>query len=193
MIFKHFSIVTLLICFLNVSNAQTSSTSSENPSLKQVRNEFVPLYQENDSALSFQIQIEKVELVGKKSLNFLGSYKDWKDNQGYVWLRFQNSIEEEFQTYFNKVLSNNENNIKLSLTINQFRLKQYLVANGQGCFYRYNYELYYYQNDKRYSLNLKNKIKIEKVKGPKELLDEIKNSIWELLSKGASIDNFQAD
>jgi len=150
-------IALILICFSLLLNAQISSTSSDNSFLKKVRNEFVPLYQESDSVLSFPIEIEKVELVGKKSLNFLGSYNDWKDDEGYVWLSFQSSIEGEFQTYFAKVLSTNVGNLKLSLRINQFRLKQYLVTNSQGCFYRYDYELYYYENDKKYSLTLKNK------------------------------------
>jgi hypothetical protein len=170
-------------------NGQIPTTSEQNQKFDKVRNEYVKLYQENDSAYSFNITITKVEVVNIKTLNYLGSYNDWNDNKGFVWLFFNDSIKVEFQQYLDKVLPKGENKIEMTLRIRDFRMKQYMLTNSQGCHYRFDYELRYLKNGVENSVTSKNNLKIEGVNGPKELLDVIKTSLWELLAKGVSKDN----
>ncbi len=131
--------------------------------------------------LESNFKIVDINIAGKKCFSFLGSYDDWTEKHKYIWLSFNRNLNEEFSDYFQQTLKIKDDAQKVSLSIHEFMLKQYLFFNPKGCYFRFEYELYYYKDNRRYSYFLKDTFKIKNVKKASEVLDQIKLSIDRLL------------
>jgi len=148
---------------------------------EHLSHEKVSLSSSNDSPITSNLQIVDVKVLYDKHHSFLGSYNDWTGQHKYIWVRFEKSAQEEFSDYIQKTVKHRENAEQVSFLVNFFVLKQYLFFNPKGCYFRYEYELFYTKDNKRYSYKVKDSVKIKNVKKATEVTDQIKLSIKRLL------------
>lgn len=178
-------ILTLMSCSLFVKAQLTYQPD-------KISRENVSLYSANDSSIESNLEIVDTKVLYDKHHSFLGSYDDWTGKNKYIWVRFNKSAQEEFTNYIQQSVKHKENAQKVSFLIHFFVLKQYLFFNPKGCYFRFEYELYYIKDNKRYSYTIKDSVKIKNVKKTSEVTDQIKLSIKRLL-EGLTIDDFVAE
>lgn len=165
--------------------------NAQTPQIKEQRRSFglnklikskVSLEQPNDTLFSFEVSSIQVIDQRKSDFNALGAYNDWYKNDSIAWLFFHGSVESEFQDYLDKVLIKDAEGYSLTLRIVKFRFRQYMFSNGKRAHYKYEYQLEWTNEGRQYISVVKESVKIDNVEGPKNMLDPIKLSLWQLIS-----------
>jgi hypothetical protein len=145
---KTFLYFLTLFCFSIFINEQLSSQTNK------VSFEKVSLIDVKSNPINSDFEIVDID-VDAKCFPFLGSYDDWTGEKKWRWLSFKKYLNEEFYDYLNQTVKVQDDSKKVSLYIHEFRLKQYLFFNPKGCYFRYEYELYYIEQNKKYSFFLR--------------------------------------
>lgn len=171
-------IILYLFLFLNVWKSQAQS--SVNPD-KTIRQDFISLSINEDSLVESSFKVTNVEVRGKKSLRFLGSYEDWEYRNKRVWLMFENDLDKEFSDYLKSTIRPLEGALEVRLIIQQFQHKQHLFFNSNGCIFRYRYELYFLKESEKYSYLVKESHKLKDVTSDDQIIKSIKESINKLM------------
>lgn len=141
----------------------------------------VRLVQANDTILSFKASSIQIIDQRKSDFNFLGAYDDWNTEGYIVWLFLHETVESEFQDYLDKVLIEDVAGSSLVLKIVEFTFRQTMFSNGKRVRYKYEYQLESTIDGKKSVSSLKGNVKIENIKGPEDLLEPIKQSLWQLI------------